>query len=295
MQRQNNVPNLTTIQDAVVKIKRWIESTIRNGGTDKNENVIDGCVAKNNLIRTQGPICLIHDAVKSEFARFGVNPAYICPPILQHQGELKVFGVVKAKDQDICICPNDVVPKPEVLTFDGILRGQIDPYGFNYTERVLSVNVRSQLSSVAKNFDTLYERTFAEPLNLHLRCPNMVLGEVYMIPVYEYDDAAAQQNRVAFKANRQVKNHIAKYISSFSAVNNRQLIAGTEYKYERVCLLVVDFRPRTPRIYNTDAELIADGLLDANSGVSINNLNYPTFVQTLLNVYAQRFGTGKFI
>ncbi|MBQ2779226.1 MAG: hypothetical protein IJF46_05585 [Bacteroidaceae bacterium] len=295
MQRQNNVPNLTTIQDAVNEIKRLIEDAIINGGTDKNGNIIDGCAAKNNLIRSQVPICLIHDAVKSEFVRYGVNPAYIYPPILQHQGELKIFGAVKAKNQDICICPNDVVPTPEILNFDGILRGKRDPYGFSYTERVLSVNVRSQLSSVANNFDTLYERTFAEPLNLHLRCPNMVLGELYMIPVYEYDDTPAQQNRVAFIANRQVKKHIAKYISSFSAVNNRQLIPGTEYKYERVCLLVVDFRPRTPRIYNTDAELIADGLLDANSGVSINNLNYPTFVQTLLNVYAQRFGTGKFI
>ena len=292
---QNNMPNLITIQDAVNRIKRLIEDAIRNGGTDKKGNAIDGCVAKNNLIKTQGPICLIHDAVKSEFVRFGVNPANICPPITQHQGEMKVFGAVKAKDQDICICPNNVVPTPQTLTFDGILRGKRDPYGFSYTERVLSVNVRSQLSSVSKNFDTLYERTFAEPLNLHLRCPNMVLGEVYMIPVYEYDDSAAQQNRVAFKNNRNVKSHIAKYISSFSAVNDRQLIAGTEYKYERVCLLVVDFRPETPRIYNTDEELIADGLLAANSGVSINNLNYPTFVQTLLDIYAQRFGEDRFI
>lgn len=292
---QNNMPNLITIQDAVNRIKRLIQDAIRNGGTDKKGNAIDGCVAKNNLIKTQGPICLIHDAVKSDFVRLGVNPTNIRPTIGRHKGELKVYGAVKAKKQDICLCPNNVVPTPQTLTFDGILRGKRDPLGLDYTERVLSVNVRSQLSSVSKNFDTLYERTFAEPLNLHLRCPNMVLGEVYMIPVYEYDDAAAHLNRVAFKNNRNVKSHIAKYISSFSAVNDRQLIAGTEYKYERVCLLVVDFRPETPRIYNTDEELIADGLLAANSGVSINNLNYPTFVRTLLDIYAQRFGEDRFI
>ena len=54
---KNNVPNLTTIQDAVNEIKRWIESAIKNGGTDKNGNVVDGCIAKNNLIPTQGPRC----------------------------------------------------------------------------------------------------------------------------------------------------------------------------------------------------------------------------------------------
>lgn len=58
----------------------------------------------------------------------------------------------------------------EILNFDGILKGERDKYGFEFTEHTLSVNVRSQLSSIAKNFDTLYERTFAEAINLHLRC-----------------------------------------------------------------------------------------------------------------------------
>lgn len=42
----------------------------------------------------------------------------------------------------------------------------------------------------------MYERTFAESLNLHLRCPSMVLGEFYMIPVYSYDDALANQKEL---------------------------------------------------------------------------------------------------
>ena len=44
------------------------------------------------------------------------------------------------------------------------------------------------MSSLAKNADTLFERIFAKSLNLHMRYPNIVLGEVYLIPVYEYDD-----------------------------------------------------------------------------------------------------------
>lgn len=288
-------PRHISIQGAVCQIKALIENAIRNGGTDKNGQVINGCEAKNNIIRTQIPICLLHDAVKTSFIELGVNPCLIHPSLGQHSGEMKVFGAVKAKNQDICIVPNGIMPHPEILSFNGILRGQRDPLGFDYTERVLSVNVRSQLSSVSKNFDTLYERTFAEPLNLHLRCPRMVLGEVYMIPVFEYDDDAAQHNNVAFKPNRSVKKHIEKYISSFNAVNLRPSIEGNEIRYERVCLIIVDFRQSVPRIYNTDEDLIRDGLITPDSGISIEHLNFPTFAQTLLDIYSQRFGDGAFI
>lgn len=285
-----------TLQEAVNQIKTLIENAIRNGGVDtKTGRPINGCEAKNNIIRTQIPICLLHDAVKSAFINLGVNPDNICPALGQHQGEIKVYGAIKAKDQDVCMIPNGINPSPETLTFDGILRGETDPLGFNYTQRILSVNVRSQLSSVSKNFDTLYERTFAEPLNLHLRCPNMVLGEVYMIPVYEYDDDAAQHNRVAFKPNSKVKKHIEKYISSFSAVNNRPSVNGNEMRYERACLVIVDFNQQVPKIYSHDQELINDGLLSPHSGVSIENLNFPTFAQSLMDIYSQRFGEGAFI
>ena len=291
----SNQANLITLQDAICEIKRLIEDAIRSGGVDEDGNYINGCEAKNNVIRTQIPICLIHDAVKTAFIHQGVNPNRILPPLGQHQGELRVYGYIKAKDQDVCLIPNNVRRHPEILSFDGILKGQKDPLGIEYTERVLSVNVRSQLSSVSKNFDTLYERTFAEPLNLHLRCPNMVLGEVYMIPVFEYDDAAARQNVIDFKPNSKVQNHITKYINSFNAVNLRPSIEGDEFRYERVCLIIVDFSRSVPYIYNTDEELINDGLLPYNTTSSIENLSFPNFAETLLNIYSQRFGDGNFI
>ena len=191
--------------------------------------------------------------------------------------------------------PNNYKKKEEILNFDGILKGKKDPFGYQLTEHILSVNVRSQLSSTAKNFDTLYERTFAEALNLHLRCPEMVLGEFYMIPVLEYDDALAKNNVVGFKRNRNISKHLEKYIYSFNAVNGRNTIVGEEYKYERVCLLIVDFSRQTPKIYNTNAELIADNLLPANTTASIDNMSFPNFAKNLLKIYEQRFGTGRFI
>ena len=52
------------------------------------------------------------------------------------------------------------------------------------------------MSSLAKNSDTLFERTFAEAQNLHMRYPDIVLGEVYLIPVHEYDDDMVKRGTV---------------------------------------------------------------------------------------------------
>jgi hypothetical protein len=262
-----------------------IEGPIRNGGVE----------GKNNLIRSQQPICMLHDAAKSAFIRNGVNPTRVRPLLGEHMDELRLAGFFKCKDQDICFLPNHVRQQREFLQFDGILKGQLDQFGTELTEHILSVNVRSQLSSIAKNFDTLYERTFAEALNLHLRCQKMVLGEFYMIPVKEYDDAEAKFNRIAFKNNKSVQKHIEKYLYSFSAVNNRRVLQGEEYKYERVCLLIVDFSKNVPVIYNTDDELKAAGLLPENSDASINEMNFPSFAPTLMSLYEERFGLERFI
>lgn len=274
-----------SIEYAVCSIKEMIERAIKDGGVE----------GKNNLIRTQQPICLLHDAAKSSFISNGVNPKRVRPLLGEHFDELRLAGFFKCKDQDICFLPNNVEQQQEYLEFDGILKGQLDLYGEKLTEHILSVNVRSQLSSIAKNFDTLYERTFAEVLNLHLRCQKMVLGEFYMIPVKEYDDAEAKYNNIAFKNNRNVQKHIEKYLYSFSAVNNRKCLHGEEYKYERVCLLIVDFSQNVPVIYNTDEELKSAGLLAEDSKASINEMNFPSFAPTLLKLYEQRFGSRRFI
>lgn len=269
----------TTIQDAVYQIKQLIETAIADGG----------CNAKNNLIRTSVPINFLHNAVKAELIKKGTDPSLIKPSYGEHTGEVGIAGYFKAKNQDICVLPVHCRKKPEILQFDGILNGTRCKLGKSYAEAILSINVRSQLSSIAKNFDTLYERTIAEALNLHLRCPRMVLGEFYMIPVYSYDDKLAKQNRVGFKPNKNVKSHIEKYIKSFGAINNRETTNGEDYKYERVCLLIVDFNHDIPKIYNTDEELRQDRLLPLNSTASIGKMNFTSFVDKLLQVYRQRF------
>jgi len=276
--------NLITLQNAVNEIKKSIETAIKQSGTE----------GKNNLIRSQKPIKLLHEVAKAELIRNGVNPECLNPPLDQSNGELSLSGFFKKKDQDICVVPNGVETKKETLNFQGILYGKEDKYGFDFTEKTLSINVRSQLSSSAKNFDTLYERTFAEALNLHLRCPKMVLGEFYMIAVNEYDSNAANKKQIEYKNVRGVAKHIEKYLLSFSAVNGRKSTADDHFKYEKVCLLIVDFSQETPKIYSTDEELKQDNLLPENSIATIENLSFPNFISDLLEIYFARFGDGKF-
>jgi hypothetical protein len=276
--------NLISLQKAVNRIKSSIETAIVSGGT----------TAKNNLIRSQQPIKLLHEAVKSELIRYGVNKQRINPPLGTSAGELKLAGFFKYKNQDICVVPNNIERMPETLHSEGILYGKNDVFGWEFTEKTLSINVRSQLSSSAKNFDTLYERTFAEALNLHLRCPQMVLGEFYMIAVNEYDSNHANNQQVRYRRISNIRTHIQKYLLSFSAVNGRKNIASHQYKYERVCLLIVDFSRNIPKVYNTNEELRADGLLSDDSVASIENLSFPNFISDLLQIYTDRFGAGRF-
>jgi len=276
--------NLITLQNAVNEIKRSIETAILSSGTE----------GKNNLIRSQKPIKLLHEVTKAELIRNGVRPEYLHPPLHQSHGELSLSGFFKKKDQDICVVPNHSKAKAETLNFKGILFGQEDRFGIGFTESTMSINVRSQLSSSAKNFDTLYERTFAEALNLHLRCPKMVLGEFYMIAVNEYDSRAVKNNEVKYKNVKGVAKHVEKYLLSFSAVNNRKSVTTDHFKYEKICLLIIDFSQKIPKIYNTDEELMEDNLLPKNSIATLEDLSFPNFIPDLLDIYLARFGIGRF-
>lgn len=269
--------NLITIQQAVDGFKELIETSIIEGGIK----------AKEAIIRSSRPINFIHEAVKADLIRKGISPDRIHPPLGDSKPELKLAGFIKQKHQDVCVSPEGYIPESETMT-EGILREATDYYGKDYTERTISINIRSQMSSLAKNFDTLYERTIAEAQNLHVRCQKMVLGEVYMIPVKEYDAAVMDENIVQFIDKI---GAVEKYIKSFQAINGRLDFTREDYKYERVCLLLVDFAQTPAKIYSSNQELIDDGLLDADSTASIDELSWETFTDNILSNYNTRFGS----
>ena len=128
------------------RMKIEYESAIRNGNYT-------------NLIRSKKLINILHEFLLNELRTF-VNENWIIT-------DKKVYGFPKKKEQDIIVQPpqdkgSDVAVGP-----------------------VLAINIRSQLSSIEKNYDTLFERVFAEALNLHNRFPYMVLGYLYLLPLLQ--------------------------------------------------------------------------------------------------------------
>jgi hypothetical protein len=115
----------------------------------------------------------------------------------------------------------------------------------------------------------------------------MVLGEVYMIPVKEYDAAAMINNEIKFIDRI---GAVEKYIKSFQAINGRPDFTREDYKYERVCLLLIDFEKTPAKIYSSNMDLINDGLIDKNTDANMSELSWETFTMNILDTYSTRFG-----
>lgn len=276
--------NPIQLNDALEMIKSSVEDVIEDSGSS----------GKKSLITSQQLINLLHEVVKASLLSEGINPNLIKPSLGQSQGEKTLYGFLKTKKQDVCVFPNNKNPRVESIAFNGLYNTNTnDQYGELFTEHVLSVNLRSQLSSLGNNIDTMFERTYAEPLNLHRRVPKMVLGEVYLLSVRELDSAQVAQKNFVYKPFTQsTARYLEKYIKGFSALNLRASQRDDDFKYERVALILVDFSQNPIKVYETTQELINDNLLPAGSTASMDNMSYQGFVRRLLDVHEQRFGTG---
>lgn len=265
---------------------------------------IGGMRGKQSLTTSSKHINLFHEVVKSDLIKNSVHPDLIFPQQYNSAGEIKFTGFIKGKDQDISVIPRAFLGKesPENITI-GMKAGETDEYGQTYTENSLVINVRSQMSSIGKNNDTIVERAFAETLNLHMRCPKMVLGEFFILPITGLNMDEVKKKNPVFKsvittrANSRSKTtaeNIEKTLNAYSALNNRDITKGEEYKYERLCLILADFSQSPVKIYKNDSDLRADNLLPISSIATLNGLEYDTFISDLLNIYQTRFGAGKF-
>ena len=272
------------LQDCVNCIKIKVEIAIKNNGAE----------GKNSLIRSQVVINMLHEVVKTSLVQNGVNQTLIHPPLGQSNGEKTLAGFLKFKKQDICVFSNNKQQITEPLDFDGLyVTGVTEPYGELFTEHILSVNVRSQLSSIGKNIDTMYERTYAEPLNLHRRLPKMVLGEVYLLSIRELDPDQVKLKNVVYKPHTySVRRYIEKYIKGFAALNMRNSQRDDDFKYERVALILADFSQTPVKVYRDNEELNVDGILPTGSTADMEDLSYDGFVDRLIHVYERRFGKG---
>ncbi len=270
------------IDNQLCLFKEMIENSIHTGGVK----------GKESMIRSSQLINLIHDAVKYELICHGIEPKQIYPHFRDTKPEIKLAGFLKQKDQDVCVVPRNIKKSKLTINWGPMaFQQKSDMYGYEYSENTLVINVRSQMSSIAKNSDTLFERTFAEAQNLHMRYPKMVLGEVYLIPIREYDDEKVKNNRVAFKTHQ---TDVEKYISFFNSINNRK-IGEPDYKYERCALLIVDFSQIQPILFRNSAELKAAGVISKAFQIEYANLSFDNFVEDILKEYSSRYNIDNLL
>ena len=276
------------LQNAINEIKFELENAISTA-TYNRKQYTNGQAAKEALIRSQNLILKIHEVVKvsllDEISKYRTDFT-IYPPIGERSPEVAVFGLLKSKKQDVVVMFDDM-PDTGSHVAEGPLSGSYDPIGQEKAEKSIVVGVRSQLSSVAKNFDTLMERAFAETLNLRLRLPDLVMGDVYLIPVVEYDDTLMKRNIVGWKRDVIA---VDKFISTFLAISNRSYVKSDPeiYKYERVALVVVDFRQNPPKILLSTDELKSGGFISGDFDGEYEPLSPINFAQDIFEVYRKR-------
>lgn len=287
--------SLSRLQLHVNNIKQMLETAIINREVDgektnkKGVPYQNGLQAKQSLIRSQHLVSQLHEYVKEEFTAYGVTPENIQPPLKRNKPETKMSGLFKQKNQDVCVIPSKIENKPELITWGAMKNEGVESiYGRYKEERILATNVRSQLSSVNKNRDTLFEREFAEATNLHLQYPKLILGEIYLIPVYEYDDKAMKQDSVKFKKKQ---TELEKYINFFQFINNYDYNKQNFYAYDFSSLIIVDFSPKlSPKIYLSIDELKKDGLVSQDYDTNFSTLSPVRYSYKLLEKYNSLWG-----
>jgi hypothetical protein len=243
----------------------------------------NGQKAKEALIRSQSLIMNIHESVKkslmNSLSKDSSQNWNVYPPIGLNSPELKVYGLLKGKDQDLVFLP--VKPIPSTIT-SGPNSGEIDNVGAIATSKSIIVGVRSQMSSVDKNFDTLMERAFAETLNLRLRTPNITMGEVYLLPLRELDDKEMLNNKVTFKSKLV---NVPKFIKTFNAFSNRNKITLEEqYKYDASALVLIDLEKKPACIITCGNDLMKYGYTKSMCDL-FDNISPLNFDHRLLNSY----------
>ncbi|MGX3098647.1 restriction endonuclease [Helicobacter sp. 23-1046] len=240
-----------------------------------------------DIIRSQKPINCIHEIIKQDLVKNGVAENNIFPPLHSSKPEIKLAGFLKQKDQDICVTPNNI-PKDKILINWGPLsfENKEDIYGFEFSQNCLVINIRSQMRSIAKNTDTLFERTFAESLNLHMRYPKMVLGEFYLIPIREYSLELSKKKQISFEGKM---TNIEKYISFFSAISGRDSADTDLWKYEKCCLMIVNLDSQKPFFYNNSYELKHDNIISKDFQLEYADIGFNSFIGDLLKIYDERF------
>jgi len=222
---------------------------------ESTRKIKNGLDAKESLIRSSKLINYIHELTKSELLDYlSINSSNIWrsyPEINETKPEIKLQGFIKGKNQDLMFSHRDLDLNNKELTIEDL-------------DKVINVNIRSQLSSVAKNIDTLMERTFAEPIQLRMKYRDLVMGEVYMIPTKEINEQMAKNNKLTFNQDNKGIENAEKLIDYFIEFSDRKKFKKESlqyhYKYDSVAFFIIDLESNPAKIICEEEDLINFGL-----------------------------------
>ncbi|HRV03260.1 MAG TPA: hypothetical protein P5539_16305 [Mesotoga sp.] len=245
----------------MVDLKIYVKKFLDSYFTGASSNSI-------NSIRSGKIINRIHDYAQDFLVSVGVPDSYIVR-------DRKCEGYFKQKEQDILVTKSvdNVCKDPEI-----------------------SINVRSQMSSIQKNFDTLFERLVAESVNLHERYEDLTCGYLYLIPTVGLDSAALKKGKVIPKE----RYNLEKYIDCFLKIAARKSSTDDKYKYEAMGLIIVDIRDDGSFSIVSDLEYVYSlGRVSHEFFLEYRNkfadLNPFQTMNTILNVYDSRKGIGNIV
>ncbi len=113
------------------------------------------------------------------------------------------------------------------------------------------------------------------------------MGEVYLLPIVEYDNVAMEDNRVVFKDAFVPVERFIKTFLGITGRNNNNL-ESSFYKYDRSCLVLADFRSDTPQVFTSLQELKEKGVVSEHFNANFDKLSPQGFCQDIVDEYIHR-------
>lgn len=157
--------------------------------------------------------------------------------------EANLFGSHKSKNVDVCV---------------------IDPEN----GPIMTIGIRSQMSSIGKNVLTYYEEIIGDCISLQDRFPMSVYGYVYLMPLHPIKPGLENES----------VNH-KRYARFYDAVTGRegQAYASIRGVYDQWAYSVVDFSVEPPALRD---DLVTDG--------TVHDMRISTFVDRMVNTFKKR-------
>lgn len=158
--------------------------------------------------------------------------------------EAPIFGSYKQKDVDVAV---------------------VDPHN----GPLITVGVRSQMSSIGKNILTYYQDIIGECISLQERFPMMTMGYVYLHPL-----------RYPGKNGEAVETDVARYSKLYASISDRddKLYKHQVGSYDQFAYAVVDFDQIVPQLRD---DLVSDAVQEVD-------LSIKTFTNRMVETFRKR-------